>query len=1086
VFAPDVIDEQQGLRLIDEQGAWKSNGFQSLLEIPQPPPQIEPVVAPRPGHMALVLAAGVADGAVIQTEQYGTVAIRGKTQHVEQIARVDVESDPNNPERQIKKTTIRLKPSTTLTLLADDGTLVEMDGDDALLEFITRNKRALAGYLNNKFSPAYQFNMNGLSRWLDRIRLKGRYPLYAAQKHVIAALTKGFEQRDSILLCGMMGTGKTAMAIASGAVKKLADDMRPDQVILIVCPPHLVEKWKRELLSIHPNSVVERIDRHEDVKRFMSRAEKTGVGVPKIGLIKRDLTKLGCGRELAVVWRDEPVALWRRNHPTPYGYEDRPRVVKERRAKCPTCGCAVMQDKKGVSMPASESWLKSGKRTCSVCQTPLWQEARDTGSRPATGEKYPKKNPRYRLDAYIKRVYPDRVYLLIWDEIHEAAHGDTGNGEAFGRLAGVSKKVLAMTGTPFNGKSSSLFNIEYHLNERVRQRYNWGGAERLTRKGRGTSCFQTVIEGGSKQRGRAESLWVSDMGVREQVVEERPTYDSHTGAYTGTSTYERPYEEAPGISPLLVAEVLDHAIFFSLGDLGKALPHYEEIAVPVEMDSDTYDQYDRTRALLKDYLIQRRWEGDTTFRGAYLQWAMGWVNTPFRPTEVIHNIRHPVTGEKRPHIVTQIPSYGEDRIYAKEQALIDLVRDELAAGRPCVVYLRQTATKDIQPRIKRLIRQHVPGAVPYILKNTVQAERREKVIEGQIAAGVNVVICNPELVKTGLDLIHFPTLIFHEITFNLGTMMQAAARAYRLNQTHGHCKTYYIFAEGTMEHTAVQLMSRKQRAAKLLTGDIGLTGLDALTEGELGFEEALLDAIAKDETLLDPSEMFKVSAGQGEIDAEDAAYWNVEIAAEEVDETVLHHDPLVLAGLELGGVLVEEEAPIAKPVIGQDTSRLVRYVGRYLDSVHLIHDEAKRAKLQAKLLAALMDGVQDDNGAYSIVGLRDPDFMTYPVHAEMLIRYVRGWLKQNRVVFMGCEGEAAAKIVDLAQQALGLKPIQLEAFQPVQDAQDEPMRERHPKRRRKLDLLAVPDDTPEATAPQRPLASKRPQDEAEPVQLAMF
>jgi hypothetical protein len=133
-----------------------------------------------------------------------------------------------------------------------------------------------------------------------------------------------------------------------------------------------------------------------------------------------------------------------------------------------------------------------------------------------------------------------------------------------------------------------------------------------------------------------------------------------------------------------------------------------------------------------------------------------------------------------------------------------------------------------------------------------------------------------------------------------------------------------------------------------------------------------------------------------------------------------------------------------------------------------------------------MDGVQDDNGAYSIVGLRDPDFMTYPVHAEMLIRYVRGWLKQNRVVFMGCEGEAAAKIVDLAQQALGLKPIQLEAFQPVQDAQDEPMRERHPKRRRKLDLLAVPDDTPEATAPQRPLASKRPQDEAEPVQLAMF
>ncbi len=68
----------------------------------------------------------------------------------------------------------------------------------------------------------------------------------------------------------MMGTGKTSMggtsaiAIASGAVESIADDMRDDQVILIVSPPHLVEKWKRELLSIHPNMVVERLDRHEE------------------------------------------------------------------------------------------------------------------------------------------------------------------------------------------------------------------------------------------------------------------------------------------------------------------------------------------------------------------------------------------------------------------------------------------------------------------------------------------------------------------------------------------------------------------------------------------------------------------------------------------------------------------------------------------------------------------------------------------------------------------------------------------------------------------------------------------------------
>ncbi len=43
------------------------------------------------------------------------------------------------------------------------------------------------------------------------------------------------------------------------------------------------------------------------------------------------------------------------------------------------------------------------------------------------------------------------------------------------------------------------------------------------------------------------------------------------------------------------------------------------------------------------------------------------------------------------------------------------------------------------------------GAQLFILKNTVDAERREAVIEAAVAKGCNVLICNPELAKTGLD-----------------------------------------------------------------------------------------------------------------------------------------------------------------------------------------------------------------------------------------------------------------------------------------------------------------------------------------------
>jgi hypothetical protein len=181
MFTSTQIDAEQGLRLIEDAGAWRNNGFQALLETPPPAQKIKPIVAPRPGHTALVLAAGVANGAVIETEEYGTVAIRGKTVHVENISHVDVEADPNDPDHQIKKTTLRLKPTTTLTLLSADGRIVEMDGDDALLQFITDNRKALAEYLNEQFSPTYTFDMNGLSSWLSRIRLKHKYELYTAQ-----------------------------------------------------------------------------------------------------------------------------------------------------------------------------------------------------------------------------------------------------------------------------------------------------------------------------------------------------------------------------------------------------------------------------------------------------------------------------------------------------------------------------------------------------------------------------------------------------------------------------------------------------------------------------------------------------------------------------------------------------------------------------------------------------------------------------------------------------------------------------------------------------------------------------------------
>jgi hypothetical protein len=421
----------------------------------------------------------------------------------------------------------------------------------------------------------------------------------------------------------------------------------------------------------------------------------------------------------------------------------------------------------------------------------------------------------------------------------------------------------------------------------------------------------------------------------------------------------------------------------------------------------------------------------------------------FRPTEVIHNIKSPMTAERRPHTVTKLPSFGENRIYAKEQALIDLLTEELKAGRPCVVYLRQTGTRDIQPRIEKLVRDHVPGAVPYVLKNTVSAERREKVVEAERTRGINVLITNPELVKTGLDLLFTPTLVFYEVTFSLSTMMQASARAYRLNQTHELCKTVYMYSEGTMEHTAVQLMSRKQRAAKLLSGDIGLTGLDSLTEGEGSFESALMDAIAKDDALIDPSAMFKTDTGN-DYDTEDAAFWNVETASESADTE--GHGDISTRDTEQPVIRLLPPKSTPKPTsLGERVHKRLKRAGRL--------DEAKLATVAARVTGALERGVpHPSDGALMLCeGVNHPDFAKYPVHAEQLTRWLTKYLRSKKAADPESVGSLAAALVRIASNQVGIRP---------QAAKVEPPKRKKTKRW-KPDRMAVPDDAPPSTSPKR-------------------
>jgi hypothetical protein len=416
-------------------------------------------------------------------------------------------------------------------------------------------------------------------------------------------------------------------------------------------------------------------------------------------------------------------------------------------------------------------------------------------------------------------------------------------GERDGKTRSLqSEKVRSVPTLP-----STLYTIEHTFNPRIRTKYPWG---------------------------RGMSKWVRDMGSLERIVEYKPQHD-RAGVYSGKQRVDHKPKEAPGCSPLLVAEIIDHCVFVGLSDMGIRMPEFEEIPVSITPDPAVAANYAQAKDLLGKYLFQCRLEGDASALGMYLQTLLSYPSAPYREERCIHRKRVSRDSDVFVELpVYTIPALSEDDLYAKERWLIDTVADELSEGRGVAVFCRQTGTRDIQPRIAQLLREHVPLANPFILKGSVKADRREALLDERIASGVNVLICNPELVKTGLDLVALPTIIFFEVSYSLYTMAQASRRAWRLIQKRP-CKVYYPYYEGLMEGSAVELVGRKGQAAALLYGESTTSGLSALNGSDSGnLLAALASEIDSDGSVTDLKALFAKHAM--EIQPGDSAWLNAE------------------------------------------------------------------------------------------------------------------------------------------------------------------------------------------------------------------
>jgi hypothetical protein len=116
--------------------------------------------------------------------------------------------------------------------------------------------------------------------------------------------------------------------------------------------------------------------------------------------------------------------------------------------------------------------------------------------------------------------------------------------------------------------------------------------------------------------------------------------------------------------------------------------------------------------------------------------------------------------------------------------------------------------------------------------------KREALYARQVKDGVQVVICHPKLVETGLDLLDFPTFIFYESGYSLHTLRQASRRSWRIGQRRP-VRVKFLCSEGTMP--CLRLMGKKLLVALTMEGKFAGEGLQSIDE-----DDDMLSAMARE------------------------------------------------------------------------------------------------------------------------------------------------------------------------------------------------------------------------------------------------
>ena len=756
-----------------------------------------------------------------------------------------------------------------------------------LVQFIQDFGEGLMAAVAEQNPPIYNGSPN--PQWEAVMNSLQRQPFPAQRERVQAVCKLLLEGGDpAAVLNGEMGTGKTMMGIAAAAVMHTVGYRRT----LVIAPPHLVYKWRREIMETVANAKVWVLNGPDTLRQLLKiRAQQGSIGQaqPEFFILGRVRMRMGFD------WM--PVVVDKKSHRRVFSTdqdEEQPGEsyrVTDVYAACPDCGCVVFNEE-GEPVSSRQFRLDTDRRrACKACGNQLWTLIRNGNQKnrdeiihaalckiPTIGPKTAEKlingfgtavlgnmlddnvfefinlmneegdlvfsdrqakrmegalakqefgfgQGGYQASEFIKRYLPDGFFdLLLVDEGHEYKTQGSAQGQAMGVLAGKARKTILLTGTLMGGYADDLFYLLWRIMPR-----------------------QMIADGfqynASNSLGSAAMAFMRKHGILKEVYKESSSGNHRTakGKRMDVQT-----SKAPGFGPKGVAQyVLPFTAFLKLSQIGgNVLPTYDEDFTNIPMTEAQKQRYETLASDLRRELKEALRKRDKTLLGVVLSALLAWPDTCFRSWEILH----PRT---RDGLFYSEPLFADDEPNPKEEHLIQLCKANKAEARKVLVYTVYTGKHDTSTRLKNLLERE--GFKVAVLRSSVSTESREDWILEQVDRGIDILVCNPELVKTGLDLLDFPTICFMQTGYSVYTVQQASRRSWRIGQKQP-VRVHYLGYSDTAQIACLELMAKKIAVSQSTSGDMPDTGLDVLNSDGDSIEVALAkQLLGKSESILKPA-----------------------------------------------------------------------------------------------------------------------------------------------------------------------------------------------------------------------------------------